>query len=123
MASGALGVGVFIANSEVVRRAGRSWLDEEALTAAAGGLRVGVLKLEPVPHQPGVKVELRPVEEDVALRVDEELHPLRLKDLIPGALLVDQAHSVGEPCAARALDPDPEADGLPALFLIPGDEL
>src|SRR5437867_1164054 len=80
----------------------------ERMAAAAGGRRIGVLDREAAAHQVFLVVDLRAFQVTQAHRIDDDLHPGDLDDLVPVGGLV-QNHPVREAGAAAALDVDPQA--------------
>src|SRR5690606_8912230 len=64
----------------------RSGLEAAAAAARAGG--VGILEYEPAAHHLVLEIDLHPVEVDIRLHVNEDLHTLALQLLIHLALLI-----------------------------------
>src|SRR3990170_4732471 len=80
----------------------------EALPAAARGPVVRVAHDEPAPRDALRVVHARAVEVGGAVRVHDDLDPVRLEDLVPLVELVVEGHPVPEPGASAACDVDPE---------------
>src|SRR6059036_3964396 len=105
------------------RRANGPRLRRERSAAAAGRFRVRVEEAEPGAVQAVGKVERHPVEEQVALAIDENADALLLVNLVlPGGLLLER-QLVRHAGAAASDDRDPEAVVQESLILHDGLDL
>ena len=91
------------------------WLDVEGLAAAAGILDVGIVELEPFVQPFAREIELGPVEELEALRIDDHRHPVALERQVLGPDVVRVLDLVGEPRAAGRAHAEAQPHALAAL--------